>query len=156
MKLCTSLLLLGLVSMLSFVASVRVPSNEGKSYGWVFTFSLRSRVFNCVDFCLDHVAKFTISGSCVNLEVLRSINWFAFSSSLTTVYIHNNEALALFFFYNIFWVVEFVFCSQFWHLKHSKKLFMKIHIWLCPIGILWIQILVTGTVFLALHCEIMS
>jgi len=33
MKLCTSLLLLGLVSMLSFVASVRVPSNEGKSYG---------------------------------------------------------------------------------------------------------------------------
>lgn len=97
MKLCTLLLLIGLVSVLSLVASVGLPSNnEGKSYGGELTFSLRSRVFTCVDFCLDHVAKFSISGSCVNLEILGSINWFAFLSWLTTVYIHNNEAFTLF------------------------------------------------------------
>lgn len=109
----------------------------------------------CVDFCLDHVAKFSISGSCVNLEILGSINWFAFLSWLTTVYIHNNEAFTLFLL-TYFWAVEFGFCSQFWHLEDSKKLFMKIHIRLCPIGILWSQILVTGMVFLALQREIMS
>jgi hypothetical protein len=40
--LCTSLLFLGLVSMLSYVASGLVASNEGTSYGCVLIFSLRS------------------------------------------------------------------------------------------------------------------
>lgn len=40
--------------------------------------------------------------------------------------------------------------------QHSKKLCMKIHIWFCPIGILWIQILVTGMAFHARRLEIMS
>lgn len=69
MKLYTSLLLLGLVSMLSFVASVMIPSGEGESHMAEYSLSLSDLDYVLVLTSVWMLGKDKESTTMVNLMI---------------------------------------------------------------------------------------